>query len=71
MLKLTGLKWLKLSTPHHAWTRWIQEYLKGLRERHNLQYDGNRVAPSIGDVVIIKAGEKNRARWKLGIVADV
>ena len=62
---------LVLKCKDSAWTRWTQEYLKGTRERHNLKYDGNRGEPSIGDVVIIKGDEKNRGRWKLGIVTDV
>ena len=55
----------------NAWSRWTQEYLKGLRERHDLKHDGNRTEPNTGDVVIIKGDEKNRGRWKLGIVTDM
>ena len=50
------------------WGRWSSEYLKGLRERHNLQHNTKQLALDTGDVVVIKADERNRGKWKLGIV---
>ena len=52
----------------YVWNRWTREYVKGLRERHNLKYGKNSKKPKIGDVVIIKGDEKNRGKWKLGII---
>ena len=56
---------------NNAWSRRTKEYLKGLRERHNLKHDGTRTEPKIGDVVLIKGEEKNRGRWKLGVVVNI
>ena len=50
------------------WTRWRNEYLRGLRDQHDLNSStkGNKL--SVGDVVLIKGDERNRAKWKIGIV---
>ena len=53
------------------WGRWSSEYLRGLREQHNLKHKGSKVALAKGDVVIIKGEEKNRGLWKLGIVEEL
>lgn len=45
------------------WKRWSSEYLRGLRERHNLKHEGKAVVPSVGDVVIVKSEERNRGKW--------
>ena len=50
------------------WRRWTSEYLKALRERHNLKHKGSQLTPTQGDVVIIRSEERNRGKWKLGIV---
>ena len=50
------------------WRRWTSEYLKALRERHNLEHKGSQLTPAQGDVVIIKSEERNHGKWKLGIV---
>ena len=47
-----------------VWRRWRNEYLRGLRERHNQQHGGKLNAPTVGEVVIIKSDEKNRGKWK-------
>ena len=52
-----------------VWSRWSNEYLKELRSRHNI-IKGNDLKLKIGDVVIIKGDERNRAKWKLGIVEE-
>lgn len=50
------------------WKRWSTEYLKALRERHNMKH-GNKVSSlKTGDVVIVRGEEKNRGKWKIGIV---
>ena len=51
-----------------AWVRWTNEYLKSLREQHNLNHksSGNAIEP--GDVVLIKGDEKNRGKWNIGII---
>ena len=56
----------------NAWNRWKGEYLKSLRERHNMRCrKENRPALAIGDVVIIKGEERNRNLWRLGIVTKL
>ena len=45
------------------WGRWSSEYLRGLREQHNLKHIGSKVALARGDVVIINGEEKNRRLW--------
>ena len=50
-----------------VWTRWKNEYLTSLRERHKIVH-GKENQMREGDVVIIKGDEKNRAVWKLGII---
>ena len=53
------------------WGRWSSEYLRGLREQHNLKHKGSKVALAKGDVVIIKGEGENRGLWKLGIVEEL
>ena len=53
------------------WDRWSNEYIRGLRERHNLQHHGKTNALKIGDVMLIKGDDKNRGHWKLGIVKEL
>ena len=44
-----------------AWNRWKEEYLKSLREKHNMRFrKENRPTLAIGDVVMIKGEEQNR-----------
>ena len=50
------------------WKRWSSEYLKALRERHNMKHGGKDSTLQIGEVVVIKGEDKNRGRWKIGIV---
>ncbi|XP_044179548.1 uncharacterized protein LOC122961024 [Acropora millepora] len=52
------------------WKRWTNEYLRGLRERHNLHYTKARGRVERGDVVIIKDENRDRNKWKLGIVEE-
>ena len=53
------------------WKRWTNEYLRGLRERHNLKHRRSSGTVEKGEVVIIKGDEKDRNQWKLGIVEKV
>ena len=53
------------------WSRWTKEYLRSLRERHNLNHpEGNR-PPAAGDVVIIQTEDRNRGKWPRGIVEEL
>ena len=47
------------------------EYLTALRERHNLSHKEKPVKININDVVMIKGDEKNRGKWKIGIIENV
>lgn len=53
------------------WHGWTLEYLRGLRERHNLEHGGKLSAPTVGETVIIKSDVKNHGRWKMGVVEKV
>ena len=53
------------------WSRWSSEYLRGLRERHNLKHPKKEHTLKQGDVVIIKGDERNRNKWKLGVVVQM
>ncbi|XP_028413531.1 uncharacterized protein LOC114536368 [Dendronephthya gigantea] len=50
------------------WSRWSSEYLRGLRERHNLKHPKKEHKLKQGDVVIIKGEERDWNKWKLGVV---
>ena len=50
------------------WTRWTTEYLRGLRERHRMKHKGQTTPLAKGEVVVIKDEERNRNKWKIGIV---
>lgn len=50
------------------WKRWTKEYLRGLRERHNLKHDGKGFTLAVGDVVIIHSKDRSRGKWPLGII---
>ena len=45
--------------------------MRVLRERHNLVHKERQLNLKVGDVVIIRGDEKNRAHWKLGIVTKL
>ncbi|XP_068735592.1 uncharacterized protein [Montipora capricornis] len=53
-----------------VWKRWTGEYVKGFRERHHLKNPGKPRHPEVGEVVLIKSEDKNRGKWKIGIVTD-
>ena len=50
------------------WERWSKEYLRKLRQRHNLKHKTRDQDLKQGDVVIIKGDDRNRNKWKLGVV---
>ena len=50
------------------WSRWSAEYLKALRERHNMKNQVKELNAKPGDVVLIKGDERNRGKWKIGII---
>ena len=52
----------------NLWKRWSQEYVKSLRERHNLHSKSKKLSLHVGDVVLIRGDEKNRGKWKMGVV---
>ena len=54
-----------------VWRRWTKEYLRALRERHNLKHGTKLVTPKVGDVVIVKNDERNRGKWQLGVIVHL
>ncbi|KAL9957559.1 hypothetical protein ACROYT_G039201, partial [Oculina patagonica] len=53
------------------WNRWTKEYLRGLRERHTVIRKDSPCGVERGDVCIIKDDNKDRNKWKLGIVEEL
>ena len=54
---------------NNTWKKWKNEYLKSLRENHNMQSKKQKLPPlSTGHVVIIKEPGRNRNHWTIGIV---
>ena len=53
------------------WSRWSGEYLKSLRERHNLKHKTKVMDVQPGDVVLIQGPERNRGKWNIGIVTKL
>ena len=53
------------------WSRWSGEYLKLLRERHNLKHKTKDMAVQPGDVVLIQGQERNRGKWNIGIATKL
>ena len=51
------------------WSRWTMEYVRGLRERHNLKHNSKKLLLKIGDVVLIKSDQRN---WgNIGVVVKL
>ena len=55
----------------NLWKRWTNEYVRALRERHNLTHRGKENTVSEGDVVLIHGDDKNRGKWSIGIVESL
>ena len=53
------------------WRRWSNEYLRGLRERHNQKHKKSSFTVAKGDVVIIQSDERNRGKWPLCVVKEL
>lgn len=58
------LKWCKDA----IWQRWTGEYLRALRETHRLKQDSKVVYPKVSDVMLIKSDQKDRGKWKMGVI---
>ena len=50
------------------WRRWSREYVKALRQRHNIIQQTKEMNIKAGEVVLVKSEERNRGKWKLGVV---
>ena len=46
-----------------VWRRWRDEYLRGLRGKHDLRHNGKHNLVTPGYVMIIKGHERNRTKW--------
>ena len=53
------------------WSRWTTEYIRSLRERHNLKHKTKDLTLKVGDVVLIQSEERNRGKWNIGIVVKL
>ena len=53
------------------WSRWTTEYIRSLRERHNLKHKTKELTLKVGDVVLIQSEERNRGKWNIGIVVKL
>ena len=53
------------------WTRWTEEFIRSLRERHNLNHKKGKLLIKTGDVVLIQSDERNRGKWNVGIVVKL
>ncbi len=53
------------------WSRWTAEYVKSLRERHNLKHQKKRLSLKVGDVVLIQNEQRNRGKWNIGVVVKL
>ena len=51
-----------------AWTSWTKEYLKALRERHNMLHEAKEMQISLGDIALIKVDDRQRGKWNTGMV---
>lgn len=53
------------------WSRWTGEYIKSLREGHNLNHTKGGPPFEQGDVVLIQSDERNRGKWNIGVVVKL
>ena len=53
---------------NHMWNRWQREYLRALRERHNLVHKTANYQVRVGDTVLVRSDTKNRGKWPLAVV---
>jgi hypothetical protein len=64
-------KHVQLRSKEAVWKRWTGEYMRALRERHNLKHQGKNKTPTVGEVVLIKNDSRNRGKWNIGIVTKL
>ena len=55
----------------NLWQRWKTEYLRTLRDRHNLKFKDREPHIAVGEVVLIRGDEKNRGQWSIGVVESL
>ena len=56
----------------NLWKRWHNEYVRSLRERHDLRKkDSKSEGIHVGQVVLVKGDERNRGEWNIGIVEQL
>ena len=55
----------------NAWKQWKEEYVRSLRERHNLKHKTTYLSPVPGEVVLIKGDLRNRGKWNIGIIETI
>lgn len=53
------------------WSRWTSEYVRDLRERHNLKHKSKRLSLKVGDVVLMQSELRNRGKWNIGVVVKL
>ena len=58
-------------TKEKLWLRWSREYVKSLRERHNLKFNSTALVPDVNEIVLIRGDEPNRGKWKIGRVESL
>ena len=51
-----------------AWSRWTKEYLKALRERHNMLCQAKEMQISLGDIVLIRGDDEHMGKLNIGMV---
>ena len=53
------------------WLRWRKEYIKSLREHHNVKTKDPMSIAKVGEVVICHSDDRNKGKWILGIITDL
>ena len=53
------------------WRRWTDDYLRVLRKQHRLKHPGSQSDIAVGDMMLVNDDERNRGKWKMGIVVEV
>ena len=54
----------------HMWRSWVGEYLRSLRERHEL-HNGKQTFPQIREIVLIESESKSRREWRKDMVTKL
>ena len=55
----------------NAWKRQIHKYLATLQERYSLNHKERCTKININDVVMVNGEEKNRGKWKTGVLEEL